>query len=87
MVKQVNKRILLILLIFFSLILVSAFLIEYKLDHQPCKLCIYQRIPYFLAILLIVKIFFIKKYEKITLLIISIVFGLGAVLAFYHFSQ
>ena len=86
MVKQVNKRILLILLIFFSLILVSAFLIEYKLDHQPCKLCIYQRIPYFLAILLIVKIFFIKKYEKITLLILFFIFIGSTALAFYHFG-
>ena len=86
MVKQVNKRILLILLIFFSLILVSAFLIEYKLGHQPCKLCIYQRIPYFLAILLIVKIFFIKKYEKITLLILFFIFIGSTALAFYHFG-
>ena len=86
MVKQVNKRILLILLILFSLILISAFLNEYKLDHQPCKLCIYQRIPYFLAILLIVKIFFIKKYEKITLLILFFIFIGSTALAFYHFG-
>ena len=41
-----------IILILVFLILISAFLIEYKLDHKPCKLCIYQRIPYFVAILL-----------------------------------
>jgi len=86
MVKQLNKKILLILLIFFSLVLVSAFLIEYKLDHQPCKLCLYQRIPYFLAILLIAKIFFIKKYEKITLLILFFIFIGSTALAFYHFG-
>ena len=86
MTEQINKKILFILLIFISLVLVSAFVIEYKLGHQPCKLCIYQRIPYFLSILLIVKIIFIKKYEKITLLILFLIFMSSATLAFYHFG-
>jgi len=86
MTEQINKKILFILLIFISLVLVSAFIIEYKLGHQPCKLCIYQRIPYFLSMLLIVKIIFIKKYEKITLLILFLVFMSSAILAFYHFG-
>ena len=86
MTKQINKKILFILLIFISLVLVSAFVVEYKLGHQPCKLCVYQRIPYFLSMLLIIKIIFIKKYEKITLLILFLVFMCGAILAFYHFG-
>ena len=56
------------------------------MGHEPCKLCLYQRIPYFLAILLIIKIFFFKKYEKITLLILSLIFIGSAALAFYHFG-
>tara|TARA_B100001765_G_scaffold127489_1_gene79987 strand:- start:55 stop:390 length:336 start_codon:yes stop_codon:yes gene_type:complete len=36
--------------------------------------------------LLIIKILFIKKYEKITLLILFLVFMGGATLAFYHFG-
>jgi disulfide bond formation protein DsbB len=56
------------------------------LGHEPCKLCLYQRIPYFLAILLIIKIFFFKKYEKITLLILTLIFVSSAALAFYHFG-
>jgi len=36
--------------------------------------------------LLITKIFFIKKYERITLLILFLVFMSSAVLAFYHFG-
>ena len=66
--------------------LFSAFVVEYGLDHQPCKLCLYERIPYFLSLLLIIKIFFIKRYEKITLLILSLVFIISAALAFYHFG-
>ena len=40
----------------------------------------------FLAILLIIKIFFFKKYERITLLILFLVFMSSAFLAFYHFG-
>ena len=64
----------------------SAFIIEYRLGHQPCKLCIYERIPYFLSVLLIIKIFFISAYERETLLILSLVFIISACLAFYHFG-
>ena len=86
MTEKINKKFLFIILIFISFVLVSAFIIEYKLNHKPCKLCIYERIPYFLSILLILKFFFIRRYEKITLLILSIIFFISAILAFYHFG-
>ena len=86
MTKKINKKFLFTLLIFISFILFSAFIIEYKLGHQPCKLCLYERIPYFLSVLLIIKIFFIRIYEKETLLILSLVFIFSACLAFYHFG-
>ena len=66
------------------MVLISAYIIEYKFDHKPCKLCLYERIPYFLSILLIAKIFFISGYEKITLLMLSLVFIFSSTLAFYH---
>ena len=83
-----SRRILLLILILaiISLIIISALIIQYWLGHEPCKLCLYQRIPYFLSILLIIKILFIKKYEKITLLILFLVFMSSAALAFYHFG-
>ena len=84
MAKQINKKFLFTLLIFISFILVSAFIIEHKLGHQPCKLCLYERIPYFLSVLLIIKIFFIRIYERETLLILSLVFIISTCLAFYH---
>ena len=86
MTKQINKKILLSLLVFISLILVSALVIEHQLGHEPCKLCLYERIPYFLSMLLIIKIIFIKKYEKVTLLMLFLVFVSSAVLAFYHYG-
>ena len=86
MLKQSNNIFLIIIFAVISLAIISALIIQYWLDHEPCKLCLYQRIPYFLAILLIIKIFFFKKYEKITLLILSLIFIGSTALAFYHFG-
>ena len=84
MPKQTNNIFLIVILAIISLTIISALIIQYWLGHEPCKLCLYERIPYFLSMLLIIKIIFIKKYEKITLLILFLVFMSSAFLAFYH---
>ena len=86
MLKQTNNIFLIVILAIISIMIISALIIQYWLDHEPCKLCLYQRIPYFLSMILIIKILFIKKYEKITLLILFLVFMSSAALAFYHFG-
>ena len=86
MPKQSNNIFLIVILTIISLTIISAFIIQYWLGHEPCKLCLYERIPYFLSVLLIAKILFIKKYEKITLLILFLVFMSSTALAFYHFG-
>ena len=86
MLERENNLILIVILFFVSLVLISAFIIEYMLGHQPCKLCLYERIPYILSMLLIIKILFVTKYEKITLFILFLIFIASAVLAFYHFG-
>ena len=82
--KKQNRILLAFILLFTFLVLISAFIIEHALNHEPCKLCLYQRIPYFLSTILIILIFLVKKYEKITLLILSLIFFGSAILAFYH---
>ena len=86
MLKQTNNIFLIVILTIISLTIISALIIQYWLGHNPCKLCLYERIPYFLSMLLIIKIIFIKKYEKITLLILFLVFMSSTFLAFYHFG-
>ena len=84
---MIKKKLTLIsILILIFLVLISAFIIEFALGHEPCNLCVYQRIPYFLSIFLIGLIFFVKKLEKITLLVLSLVFFISFILAFYHFG-
>ena len=84
MFKKTNNILLIFLLFIISASLVAAFIIQYKLGHQPCKLCIYQRIPYILSIFLITELIFFKKNEKTTLLLLSLIFIISATLAFYH---
>jgi len=86
MPKQTNNIFLIVILAIISLTIISALIIQYWLGYEPCRLCLYERIPYFLSILLIIKIIFIEKYKKITLLILFLVFMCSTVLAFYHFG-
>ena len=84
MLKKTNNIFLIVILAIISLTIISALIIQYWLGHEPCKLCLYERIPYFLSILLLIKILLFKKNEKITLLILSLVFVSSSTLAFYH---
>ena len=86
MLKQKNNIFLIVILVIISITIISALIIQYWLGHEPCKLCFYERIPYFLSILLLIKILFFKKYEKISLLILSLVFIGSTALAFYHYG-
>ena len=86
MLRQSNNIFLIVILAIISLTIISALIIQYWLGHDPCKLCLYERIPYFLSMLLIIKIIFIKKYERIILLILFLVFMGSTALAFYHFG-
>ena len=86
MTNQTNKKVLIFLLSFICITLIFAYIIEFKFDQKPCKLCLYQRIPYFLSIFLIVATLFSKNYKKIILLILCLVFIASSILAFYHFG-
>ena len=81
-----NRRQLLIKIIFLVsiLALISAFFIEYILGHQPCNLCIFERIPYLLAIIIILFNYKIDQFEKFFILLLAIVFLAGTILSLYH---
>ncbi len=85
MIKK-KKLVLIFILSIVSLALISAFVIEYGLGHKPCKLCIYQRIPYIFSIFLISYLLFLEKYQKIIFLLLALIFIASALLAFYHFG-
>lgn len=75
--------------VFCILALSAAFTAQYGFDMAPCVLCIYQRIPFALNILLGVIIYKLatqKHYRgaALMLLVAGIVFIANSALAFYH---
>ena len=64
--------------------LISAYFIEYVLGHQPCNLCEYERIPYFLAILIVLINYKYNKLEKYLILSLAIIFLIATILSLYH---
>ncbi len=81
-----NKKILKYILLFSLFALGFAYFIQYVLKHQPCNLCLIERIPYFASILLVSLILIFKKNEKLFLGIIALFFVFGFVVSFYHFG-
>ena len=75
------------IIFFISLIsILSALFIEYVLGHQPCNLCLIQRIPYGLSIILITLNYFLKKNERFIILLLILVFSFSLIISFYHFG-
>ena len=64
--------------------LVSAFFIEYFLGHQPCNLCVLERIPYFLGIIIVLLNFKFIQFERFFILLLTIIFFVGTILSLYH---
>ena len=80
------KRILNLILIFSIFAIITAYIIQHVLGHQPCNLCLIERIPYFFSIIIISVCLFFNKFEKITLIILSLIFFAATLLSFYHFG-
>ena len=84
MIKDRKQLLIKIIFLVSILALVSAFFIEYILGHQPCNLCIFERIPYLLSIIIILFYFKFNQFEKFFILLLSIVFLFGTILSIYH---
>ena len=64
---MINSKNIFYLAVLFSIFAISsAFFMQYVLGHDPCKLCTYQRIPYYIIILIGLITFLFPKIIKIT---------------------
>ena len=81
-----KNTILKIILIISFISLITAYFIENVLGHQPCNLCLIERIPYGLAIILVISNNFFKKDEKFIILLLIMVFVFSFLISFYHFG-
>jgi disulfide bond formation protein DsbB len=73
----------------FLLCLISviiAYFIEYILGHQPCGLCLVERIPYGLGLILIILNYTLIKNERFILFLLILTFVFSLIISFYHFG-
>ena len=66
--------------------IISAYFIEYVLDYQPCNLCLIERIPYGLSIILIILNYFFNQNKRFVILMLILVFAFSLLISFYHFG-
>ena len=78
------KIILNFLLVFSVFSILFAFYVEHVLGHKPCNLCILQRFPYIVSIILIVIVTIFKNFQRLAFLLLSLIFLLGTLLSLYH---
>ena len=86
MSKIKNKNILNFILLFSIFALLAAYFIQYILGHQPCNLCLIERIPYILVIIIIFLIYIFKNNEKNFIILLSLIFIFATLVYFYHFG-
>ena len=81
-----NKKNFYLFILFYSLSAIFfALYIEHILGYKPCKLCIYQRIPYVISIFISFIGYNYFKNNKILILII-IIFLLSVLVSGYHYG-
>ena len=81
-----NKKIFNLILLFSVFVLFAAYFIQYVLKHQPCNLCLIERIPYIFAIIIISLGLILKKFEKAIIIFLILIFLAATIISFYHFG-
>ena len=73
-------------ILFYSLLAIFfALYIEHILDYKACKLCLYQRVPYIIAIFISFIGYNYFKNDKILILIV-VIFLISALVSGYHYG-
>ena len=81
-----HKTYLYSILIFSIFAISAAYFIQYVLGHEPCNLCLIERIPFLIVIIITSLCLFFKKFEKNSLLIICLIFFSLTLISIYHYS-
>ncbi len=80
-----RKSLYLVILGYSIFAIIYALYVEYYLNYQPCKLCLYQRVPFILAIFVSFVGFNFPKKDEILILLIT-TFAVGMIISGYHFG-
>jgi len=81
-----NKKKFYLFILFYSLLAIFfALYVEHVLGYKPCKLCLYQRVPYIFAIFISFVGYNYFKNDKILILIV-IIFSISVLISGYHYG-
>ena len=81
-----NKKKFYLFILFYSLLAIFfALYVEHFLEYKPCKLCLYQRVPYIVAIFISFVGYNYFKNDKILILIV-IIFSISVLISGYHYG-
>ena len=86
MLKYKTEDLFKIVIIISIISLISAYFIQFILGHQPCNLCLIERIPYALSIILIIFNYTFFKNEQFIILLLVLIFSFSFIISFYHFG-
>ena len=84
MLNLIQKNYIRIIFLVSFAALISAYFIEYVLGHQPCNLCLMERIPYEVALVIVIFNYKFNHLEKYFILLLSMVFLASTLLSLYH---
>ena len=81
-----NKKKFYLFILFYSLLAIFfALYVEHVLEYKPCKLCLYQRVPYIVAIFISFVGYNYFKNDKILILIV-VIFSISVLISGYHYG-
>ena len=81
-----NKKKFYLFILFYSLFAIFfALYVEHVLGYRPCKLCLYQRIPYIVSIFISFVGYNYFKNDKILILIV-LIFSISVLISGYHYG-
>ena len=84
---NLSKKNYLQILLFLSISILSiAYGIQYLLGYQPCNLCIIERIPYILTIIILILNYKFKKDQTFYSILLLLVFSFSFLISVYHFG-
>lgn len=86
MIKLKKETYLIILFVISLSALMSAYIIQYLLGYQPCNLCLIERIPYILSLIILILNFKFKENQKFFNILLFLIFLFSLLISIYHFG-
>ena len=73
-----------ILFLLSFVVLITAYFVQYLLGYQPCNLCILERVPYALTLIILILNFKFKKDQVFYSVLLVLIFTFSILISLYH---